>query len=155
MFEELNAVPFVTFLEQLTGIGGVIPDPHLRGGGLHEIVRGGLLGIHADFNHNQRMDVWRWLNLLIYLNTEWDETWGGHLELWDREGKTCVKRIAPVFNRAVIFDTSNFSYHGHPHPLNCPEDDSRKSLALYYYTVGYPYADDTTPHSTVFIGTQE
>ena len=155
LFAELNAGPFLTFLEQLTGINGVIADPHLRGGGLHEIERGGLLEVHADFNHNQRMNLWRRLNLLIYLNSDWDETWGGHLELWDRDGKTCVKRIEPIFNRAVIFDTSNFSYHGHPHPLTCPEGCARRSFALYYYTVDYPYTDDREPHSTVFIGTKE
>ena len=130
VFTALNSGMLVTFLEELTGIDGLIADPHLRGGGLHEIERGGLLGVHADFNFYKRMHVWRRLNLLIYLNTEWDEAWGGHLELWDTGGKTCVKRIAPTFNRAVIFDTSNRSYHGHPHPLNCPEGQSRRSLAL-------------------------
>ncbi len=151
VFATMNSSAFVTFLEELTGIDGLIADPHLRGGGLHEIERGGLLGVHADFNFYKRMHVWRRLNLLIYLNTEWDQAWGGHLELWDAEGKTCVKRIAPNFNRAVIFDTSSRSYHGHPHPLNCPDGQSRKSLALYYYTVDYPYPEDLTPHSTVFI----
>jgi Rps23 Pro-64 3,4-dihydroxylase Tpa1-like proline 4-hydroxylase len=151
VFATLNSSPFVTFLEELTGIDGLIADPHLRGGGLHEIERGGLLGVHADFNFYKRMNLWRRLNVLVYLNTEWDETWGGHLELWDPEGKACVKRIAPTFNRAVIFDTSRHSYHGHPLPLNCPEGYSRRSLALYYYTVTYPYPEDQAPHSTVFI----
>src|SRR5688572_11340746 len=151
VFAALNSSPFVTFLEELTGITGLIADPHLRGGGLHEIERGGLLGVHADFNHYERLNIWRRLNLLVYLNSTWDEGWGGHLELWDRSRKACVKRIAPAFNRAVIFDTSNFSYHGHPHPLNSPEGQSRRSLALYYYTVDYSYADDRTPHSTVFL----
>ena len=151
MFSALNSSAFVTFLEDLTGIDGLIADPHLRGGGLHEIERGGLLGVHADFNFYKRMRVWRRLNVLIYLNSEWDEAWGGHLELWEADGKACAKKIAPTFNRAVIFDTSSHSYHGHPHPLNCPEGQSRRSLALYYYTVDYPYPDDTTPHSTVFI----
>ena len=154
VFAAMNSSLFVTFLEELTGIDGLIADPHLRGGGLHEIERGGLLGVHADFNFYKRMHLWRRLNVLIYLNTEWDESWGGHLELWDAEGKTCVKRIAPIFNRMVIFDTSSRSYHGHPRPLNCPEGHSRKSLALYYYTVDYPYAEDLTPHSTLFIPDQ-
>jgi hypothetical protein len=151
VFSALNSSAFVTFLEELTGIQGLIADPHLRGGGLHEIERGGLLGVHADFNFYKRMNVWRRLNVLVYLNSEWDEAWGGHLELWEADGKTCAKRIAPTFNRAVIFDTSHRSFHGHPHPLNCPEGHSRRSLALYYYTVDYPYPDDITPHSTVFV----
>jgi Rps23 Pro-64 3,4-dihydroxylase Tpa1-like proline 4-hydroxylase len=150
---QLNAAPFLMFLEKLTGIAGLIADPHLRGGGLHEIRRGGALGVHADFNFYNRLNLYRRLNLLIYLNENWPQEWGGELELWDRSGKQCVRRIAPVFNRAVIFDTSNFSYHGHPRPLQCPEDRSRKSLALYYYTVEAPAEDDRTPHTTVFLQT--
>jgi len=153
VFTVLNSSSFLTFLEDLTGISGLIADPHLRGGGLHEIEPGGLLGVHADFNLYKRLKVWRRLNVLIYVNTEWDESWGGHLELWDRDGSNCVKRIAPIFNRAVIFDTSNRSYHGHPHPLACPDGQSRKSLALYYYTVEAPADEDRTPHTTVFIQT--
>ena len=141
----------MAFLEKLTGIAGLIPDPHLRGGGLHEIRRGGSLGVHADFNFYKRLNLFRRLNLLLYLNENWSEEWGGHLELWDRTGKRCMQRIAPIFNRAVIFDTSNFSYHGHPHPLECPDNRSRKSLALYYYTVEAPADEDRTPHTTLFI----
>jgi Rps23 Pro-64 3,4-dihydroxylase Tpa1-like proline 4-hydroxylase len=155
VFTQLNAAPFMEFLEKLTGITGLIPDPHLRGGGLHEIRRGGALGVHADFNFYKRLNLYRRLNLLVYLNEDWAEAWGGDLELWDRTGKRCVQRIAPLFNRAVIFDTSNFSYHGHPRPLQCPEERSRKSLALYYYTVEAPADDDRTPHTTVFIPTED
>ena len=154
LFYQVNASLFLWFLEQLTGVPGLIPDPHLRGGGLHEIKRGGALGVHADFNFYQRLNLYRRLNLLVYLNENWQEAWGGELELWDRTGTRCVQRISPVFNRAVIFDTSNFSYHGHPRPLQCPEERSRKSLALYYYTVDAPADDDRTPHTTVFVNTQ-
>ena len=147
----LNSGPFLAFLERLTGINGLIADPHLRGGGVHIIRRGGKLGIHADFNHHKRLKVFRRLNLLLYLNREWDEAWGGHLELWNRDKTRCCRRIAPVFNRTVIFDTSNFSYHGHPEPLECPQDESRKSLALYYYTVDCPHEIDREPHGTLFV----
>ena len=147
----LNSGPFLAFLEWLTGIDGLIADPHLRGGGVHIIRRGGKLGIHADFNHHKRLKVFRRLNLLLYLNREWDEAWGGHLELWNRDKTRCCRRLAPVFNRTVIFDTSNFSYHGHPEPLECPDDESRKSLALYYYTVGCPHEIDRDPHGTLFV----
>jgi Rps23 Pro-64 3,4-dihydroxylase Tpa1-like proline 4-hydroxylase len=151
LISQLNAGPFLTFLERLTGIAGIIADTHLRGGGLHEIRRGGLLGVHADFNFNQRLGLYRRLNLLIYLNRDWQEEWGGHLELWDRQQSACVQRIAPVFNRAVLFDTSNYSYHGHPDPLECPPNRSRKSVALYYYTIDYPYDHDREARGTVFI----
>jgi hypothetical protein len=147
---QLNGGLFVNFLEKLTGIQGLISDPHLRGGGLHEIRREGALGVHADFNLYPRLNIWRRLNLLLYLNENWDPEWGGNLELWDRGGKTCVKSVAPIFNRVVIFDTSNYSYHGHPHPLMCPPDRSRKSIALYYYTALRPEGE-IDPHTTLFL----
>jgi Rps23 Pro-64 3,4-dihydroxylase Tpa1-like proline 4-hydroxylase len=147
---QLNSGLFLNFLEGLTGIEGLISDPHIRGGGLHEILRGGALGVHADFNLHARLNVWRRLNLLLYLNENWDPAWGGELELWDRAGKQRVKSIAPIFNRVVVFDTSNYSYHGHPHPLMCPSDRSRKSIALYYYTVVKPEGE-IDPHITLFL----
>ncbi len=153
LIARLNAGPFLTCLEELTGIAGLLSDPHLRGGGLHEI-RGGLfLGVHADFNVHKRLKVYRRLNLLIYLNKNWDPAWGGSLELWDNGGQACVRQIEPVFNRAVLFDTSNFSYHGHPDPVMCPPERSRKSLALYYYSVEYPFEEDRAAHGTVFLDT--
>lgn len=151
LVQYFNSSPFLGFLEELTGIRGLVADPHLRGGGLHEIKRGGSLGVHADFNFYTRLKVYRRLNLLVYLNRDWQDAWGGHLELWDRAGQQCLTRIAPTFNRAVLFETSNLSYHGHPHPLQCPEDRSRQSIALYYYSVDYPYEADTAPHGTLFI----
>jgi len=150
-----NSGPFLAFLEGLTGIEGLMADPHLRGGGLHEITRGGSLGVHADFNFYKRLKVYRRLNLIVYLNKSWRDDWGGHLELWGKGADRPAARIAPAFNRAVIFDTSNASYHGHPHPLTCPEDQSRKSLALYYYSVDYPYDEDRAPHTTQFIDTPD
>lgn len=151
LVQSLNSGAFLSFLEVLTSTPGLIADPHLRGGGVHEIERGGKLGIHADFNFYKRLKVYRRLNLLLYLNHGWDEAWGGHLELWDRTRTRCRQRIAPLFNRMVIFDTSSTSFHGHPSPLDCPEEESRKSLALYYYTVGCPDASDHEPHSTNFV----
>ena len=149
MIAQLNGGAFLNFLENLTGITGLVSDPHLRGGGLHEIRRGGTLGVHADFNLHPRLKLYRRLNLLIYLNKDWNEAWGGALELWD--GQRCVRAISPLFNRAVLFDTSNFSYHGHPHALDCPPDRSRKSVALYYYSLECPSETDRTEHGTVFL----
>ena len=151
LIAQLNGGFFVRFLEQLTGIHGLVPDPHLRGGGLHEIRQGGLLGVHADFNVHPRLQLYRRLNLLIYLNHDWEESWGGALELWDRRGHQCVRSILPIFNRTVLFDTSNFSYHGHPHPLACPAERSRRSVALYYYSRECPSDADVTPHGTIFL----
>jgi len=151
---QLNAGLFLNFLEKLTGIAGLISDPHLRGGGLHEIRREGALGVHADFNLYPRLNIWRRLNLLLYLNENWDPAWGGELELWDRSGRQRVRAVQPIFNRVVIFDTSNYSYHGHPHPLMCPENRSRKSIALYYYTAQKPEGE-IDPHTTIFLQSEK
>ena len=150
LLTQFNSAAFINFLESLTGITGLVGDPHFTGGGLHEITRGGFLKVHADFNHHRRLNLDRRINLLLYLNRDWQEEYGGHLELWTRDMKTCEQRILPVFNRCVIFNTTDFSYHGHPEPLTCPEGVSRKSLALYYYTNGRPADEVSTAHGTLF-----
>lgn len=132
---ELNSAAFMDFLETMTGIDGLIPDPHFEGGGLHQIQRGGHLNVHVDFNRHPRTGLERRLNVLIYLNRGWKEEYGGELELWSPDMQTCERAILPVFNRFVAFSTTERSYHGHPEPLNCPEDRSRRSLALYYYSL--------------------
>ena len=134
LFAELNNRAFVGFLEELTGIEGLIPDPHFEGGGLHETKRGGHLGVHADFNVHERLGLERRLNLLIYLNEDWDDDYGGSLELWNRDMSDCAVKVKPIFGRAVIFNPALDSFHGHPDPLSCPPERSRRSIATYYYT---------------------
>jgi Rps23 Pro-64 3,4-dihydroxylase Tpa1-like proline 4-hydroxylase len=146
---QLNSATFMKFLETLTSIDGLIPDPYFAGGGLHQIERGGYLKIHADFNVHPKFRLDRRLNLLLYLNENWKEEYGGHLELWDKAMSHCVHRIRPVFNRCVIFNTTDFSFHGHPEPLKCPEGMTRKSLALYYYSNGRPDGEASAEHGTL------
>jgi Rps23 Pro-64 3,4-dihydroxylase Tpa1-like proline 4-hydroxylase len=146
----LNTPIVLRFLEDLTGIKGIIPDPYFKGGGLHQIERDGFLNVHADFNWYEKLKLDRRINLLLYLNRDWQEEYGGYLELWDREMKTCVKRVLPIFNRCVIFSTTSEAYHGHPIPLACPPGWSRKSIATYYYTNGRPEEERNDSHSTLF-----
>ncbi len=131
---EMNSPGVLRFLEEMTGIRKLVPDPYFRGGGLHETKSGGHLGVHADFNVHTELDLVRRINLLIYLNEDWDVEFGGHLELWDSQMTRCVEQINPLFGRAVIFNTDAESFHGQPKPLACPSNRSRKSVALYYYT---------------------
>jgi hypothetical protein len=131
---QFNTGPFLQFLEALTGIRGLIPDPYFAGGGLHETERGGRLGVHADFNLYAPLNLVRRVNVLIYLNPDWRPEYGGQLELWDATMSRCVTSIAPVFNRCVVFNTDKTSFHGQPDPLTCPESMSRRSIAIYYYT---------------------
>ena len=133
LFAELNSQAFLGFLEKMTGIDGLIPDPYFEGGGLHETKRGGHLGVHADFNIHGGLKVERRLNLLIYLNEDWDDDFGGQLELWKKDMSECSVRVKPVIGRAVVFTTALDSFHGHPDPLNCPPERSRRSIATYYY----------------------
>ena len=146
----LNSMTFLEFISRVTGIENLISDPCFDGGGLHQIVRGGKLGIHADFNKHSRYGLDRRLNLLLYLNKNWPEEYGGHLELWNRDMTRCEARILPLFNRMVVFGTTDFTYHGHPDPLRCPEGMTRKSLALYYFSNGRPQEELSGSHSTLF-----
>jgi Rps23 Pro-64 3,4-dihydroxylase Tpa1-like proline 4-hydroxylase len=146
----LNSATFLEFLSSVTGIKNLIPDPGFAGGGLHQIVPGGKLGIHVDFNKHHDFGLDRRLNLLLYLNKDWREDYGGHLELWDRNMGQCEAKVLPVFNRLMIFGTTDFTYHGHPDPLRCPEHMTRKSLALYYFSNGRPAEEITGEHSTLF-----
>lgn len=149
--DAMNSFEMLLFLEALTGIDGLIPDPYFGGGGLHQIEPGGFLKIHADFNVHPKLKLDRRLNMLIYMNRDWREEYGGHLELWDAEMRQCRKRILPLFNRTVIFSTSDRSYHGHPHPLTSPPGVTRKSVSLYYYTNGRPEEERSAPHDTIFV----
>ena len=138
----LNSQPFLEFLQKITGIEEtLIPDPYFEGGGFHEIKPGGFLKVHVDFHKNKKLQLSRRVNFLIYLNKDWEEEYGGHLELWEKDMSQCVSKILPKFNRAAMFSTTGDSWHGHPDPLNCPEGNSRKSLALYYYTNGRPISE--------------
>ena len=138
-FNFLNSETFLNFLQILTSINEkLIADKELNGGGLHEIKTGGLLKVHTDFNKHPTNNFDRRVNVLIYLNKNWKKEYKGYLELWDKEMKECKQKILPNFNKIVIFSTTDFSNHGHPDPIDCPNDISRKSIALYYFSEGRP-----------------
>lgn len=123
--------PFLRWLESVTGERSLLPDPYLHGGGVHRVSRGGYLKMHCDFNFHEGMQLYRRINLLLYLNEGWRDEWGGHLQI-------AGQRIAPEANTMVIFTTDDASWHGHPDPLQCPEDVHRDAIALYYYSARKP-----------------
>jgi hypothetical protein len=136
LLTELNSPRFVDFVGQLIGVDNLIADPSLEGGGLHQSGTGGYLNVHADFTVHPHHRKWqRRANILVYLNEGWKEEYGGELELWSADMKRCVRRVAPVASRVLIFTTDATSYHGHPEPMRCPEGVARRSLALYYFSV--------------------
>lgn len=145
----LNNDWFLKKLRDLTTIDNLVADPKLHGGGMHCTKRMGKLDVHVDYSLHPELKLERRINLILYLNSDWNRSYGGCLELWNRDMTKCVKSIEPKFNRAVIFSTTDISYHGHPSPLMCPEDKCRKSLAWYYLTL--PQADVTQRYRAKFV----
>ncbi len=148
-----NSGLFLRALSRLTNIEHLIPDPYYTGGGFNLIRRGGHLDVHVDGNWHDAMQVHRRLNLIVYLNPNWREEWGGHLNFYDATGHNKVVGVSPQSNRMVIFETHDFSYHGHPEPLECPESEARTSIILYYYTAAprpHSQVNVAAPHSALW-----
>ncbi len=150
-FEWSGTDSFKRWISKVTGIDDLIHDPELVGGGLHEILRGGFLDVHVDYNFHPVHKTHRRMNLLVYMNKDWKAEYQGALELWDMKAKRKIENIAPIFNRAVLFETNEISYHGHPLPLRVPEDKTRNSLAMYYYTSDRP--EVAAEHNTLYVQT--
>lgn len=148
VFNALNSQSFIRFLEEMTGIKGLIPDPYFHGAGIHRTNNGGYLGIHADFNHHKQMNLERRLNVLIYLNPDWKPEYGGAFEVWTDDMKEQVAAFPPIMDRMCCFSTSSTSMHGNPEPVNHPDGEPRISIALYYYTA--TWNDSRVPHTTLF-----
>ena len=142
-----NSGPFLRALSSLTGIPNLISDPYLSGGGQHQTGRGGRLKVHSDFNVHPFLALTRRLNMLVYLNDPWEESWGGSLELWDKDMRQAVVRVPPVFGQVALFTCSDTSFPGLPDPLSCPEGTYRRSIAFYYYTAD---AIGLEPRSTLW-----
>ena len=147
--DALASQEWLDALEYITGIPKLLADPVLAGGGMHITGSGGRLDVHVDFNYIPDRGLHRRLNILVYLNPAWDETWGGHIELWDKDVKRCHHSFMPVMNRCVVFETSEISYHGVT-PVTAPPLLTRQSYAAYYYTKEAPVTWDGKRHSTVF-----
>lgn len=132
IFYELTAPPFLRFLESVTGIRGLIPDPYYEGGGLHCSGPGGVLMPHTDFHYYDRLKLYRRINLLLYLNPEWEESFGGGLELWEKGARNPATVVVPKWGTCVLFRTDHQSVHGFSVPVEAGH--WRRSIALYYYS---------------------
>lgn len=149
LHEVLNSPSWLGTVSTLLGIPNLISDPELRGGGLHVTGASGHLDVHVDFNYLPEDLLHRRSNILLYLTPEWEESWGGKIELWDPDVKTCHHSFAPVFNRCVIFETNDVSFHG-VSALTCPSGKARQSYAAYYYTKEAPAYWTGKSSSTIF-----
>lgn len=146
---------FLDLIGSITGIDGLLYDPWYFGGGTHENRQGQDLDAHVDFNRHPAQRWHRRLNLIVYLNHEWNDDWGGSLQLHSdpRSRDNRVITITPKFNRAVMFETTETSWHGFPR-IALPEGKqtlSRKSVALYFYTRERPAEEIGRTHSTIYV----
>jgi len=158
-FSQLNSQNFLSFIKALTGRDNIICDPYYKGGGLHSTGKGGRLMVHTDSNRHPIRDkkLHQVINLILFLNKDWKEEYGGHLELWNSDASKSIVKILPIFNRCVIFETNSKSYHGQPIPLNCPDNRRRNSLAIYYYELNraFDHNYNKYQHSTKWVGTTD
>lgn len=152
----IKSPDFLLAISELTGIKDLLPDDSMFGGGTHENLHGQELDPHVDFNFDYRTGLHRRLNLLLYLNKDWEENWGGSIELHSnpRDPETNeVKSFSPIFNRCLIFETNEYSWHGFPR-IQLPENKrhlSRKSFSIYLYTKDRPLSETAPPHTTFYI----
>jgi len=142
---------FVGFLTSITDIEGLLPDPTLSGGGLHEIPPGGKFAVHVDFNRHPVTRLDNRLVFITYLNRGWLPSFGSALELWSADEKQCVTEVQPIFGRSILFHQSQLSWHGHPTPVNTPDGRTRRSIAAYYYTNGREDTAHEGDHNTLFV----
>jgi len=147
--EALQSPAWLDLLSYVMDLPNLLADPELLGGGIHETGPRGHLDVHVDFNYIEERRLHRRLNILVYFNPDWREEWGGNVELWDKDVKVCHHSFSPIFNRCVVFATSDISYHGVT-AVKCPEDVARKSFAAYYYTEEAPPEWTGHAHSTIF-----
>ena len=140
---------FLKWIEQVTGIDKLVADPHYRGGGITRVSRGNILGLHNDFNWNEQIRLTRRANIILYMNAEWDASWGGDLEFWNFDRTECLVKIEPRPNRLAIWNYDERLIHGHPHPLACPEHIARQNFIQFYY--GSNATHETPPHKSQFI----
>lgn len=157
VFHDLNAPEFLDWLQRLTEFNDpLMGDDQLFGGGLHQSIRGAFLNVHVDYNIHPETKHHRRLNVLVYMNKDWQDAYEGHLELWDlsSDKKELLGKYAPNFNRCVIFETNEISFHGHPKALKTPEGVNRKSIATYYYTKTRPEHEMASEHNTIYVNTE-
>lgn len=153
-FRVFNSAPFLKSISEAFDIPKLLPDPYYTGGGLNITEKGGLLDVHVDGNYHDASGLNRRINVIFYLNPEWENGWGGEFGLYNEDGTELIKKVAPLFNRLIIFDTHDKSFHGLPDPLNFPEGKNRKSIILYFYTKDLRKPEHNiyeAPHSALWV----
>jgi hypothetical protein len=146
----LHSSSALRHLSEVTGIEGLIPDPHLVGAGYNKSYRGDTLKVHTDFNWNDSLKLHRALSLIIYLTPDWDPTWGGALDFYNKDREHVVISNDCLFNRCLFWKYDKFGYHGYEQPLTCPDTICRTAFRVFYYTSNSRYLDDDPPHRSLY-----
>lgn len=156
LYELIGSPGFLDLMSRLSGIPDLLMDPKLYGGGTHENRHGQELDAHVDFNYDEAQQLHRRLNIIIYMNQEWETAWGGAIEIhsnpWDHKNNQ-IRAFDPLFNRCVMFETNEYSWHGFP-KIELPEDRrnlSRKSISIYLYTKDRPAEEVVPMHATFYV----
>ena len=149
-FDIVHAAPFLRLLTRLTGITGLVPDPYLYGGGMHEVAGQGHFQVHLDFGHHPVTHLENRLALITYLNADWKDEDGGALELWHDRPRRRGVEICPSFARTVLMEQSARAWHGHPRGVR--PGRVRLALIAYFYTAPRPQAYERS-HDTLYLGT--
>ena len=146
----VHSAAFLYFLSEITGVGELLPDPYLQGGGFAMMRRGDYFDVHADRNVAYDTGLTRRLAMIIFLNKAWKREYQGQLELWSSDAKRCEVSIDPLFNKTILFEVAYPNFHGVPAPLACPSDRTRQSFIVYYHTAEIPQQRSVKPHTTIF-----
>lgn len=146
----LHSAAFLYFLSEITGIWELLPDPYLQGASFHIVPRGGHFDVHADRNVAYGTGLVRRLGLMLYLNKGWKTEYGGQFELWNETGSQHVKSVEPIFNRVLLFEITETSFHGLPTPVACPEGQTRNSFAVFYHTALRAEDSKLKTHTSIY-----
>ena len=146
----LHSSHFIKYLEKITSIDSLIPDPHLIGAGYSKSYNGDTLKVHTDFNWNEELKLHRALSLIIYLNPNWDIKWGGNLDFYHQTRNFIEYKADCGFNSALLWEYNKYGYHGYEDPISCPDNQSRNTFRLFYYISNATHIQDDPPHRSLY-----
>lgn len=150
LVHEMHSSKFIRWLEELTGVEKLIPDPHLIGAGYMKSFAGDSLKVHTDFNWVEETHLHRAVSIIVYFNKDWQESWGGCLNFYDFKNETLLSSIKPDWGNMLVWTYHNLIYHGYPEPMTCPSDQSRKGMRLFYYQSKSKPDAENPPHRSLY-----
>ena len=150
LIHEMHSSKFIRWLERLTGVEKLLPDPHLIGAGYMKSFRGDTLQVHTDFNWVEETHLHRAVSIILYFNKNWDVDWGGSLKFYDFNNEKTLSSIKPDWGNMLVWNYHNLVYHGYPEPITCPENESRKGMRLFYYQSRSKPDAENPPHRSLY-----